>query len=60
MRYLLRNFGDFMTTNPILYLEENHIGRDFIVGDIHGRLQLPFCDSWKKFLLTLIVIDCFV
>lgn len=22
--------------NPILYLEENKIGKDFVVGDIHG------------------------
>lgn len=27
-----------MTTNPILYVEENHIGRNFIERDIHGRL----------------------
>jgi serine/threonine protein phosphatase 1 len=28
-----------MMTNPILYLEKNDIGHDFIVGDIHGRLS---------------------
>ncbi len=28
-----------MTPNPILYLEKNDIGHDFIVGDIHGRLS---------------------
>ncbi|WP_273178494.1 hypothetical protein [Ferrovum myxofaciens] len=38
MRYFSQNIGNFMTTNPILYVEENHIGRNFIERDIHGRL----------------------